>query len=498
MHLPSLNVPRPRGDRLVFFAGVMLLLSGVVCTAQAQHLGNGVYGKLGAGLSGYTGDLAGLQAGAPQELDANVLKHFPLVAIGEVGYQLSPNWGLALGGQAGSYVSVGDAAPVADSYRRYTSHLLGRYTFGAPDQRVALYLDAGLNVTTGGPTRTGVGPSVGGGVNIRARRDVSIYVESRLHTTFPDDAVDGAGTARASSGGGGRLVDDGRSFDTLSQLLGFGLTFSLTTPTAPEIIALNAPAEVEAGTTATFAVTINEKEAARPLDRRWRFGDGAEGSGRTVTHTYRRPGTYPVTVSAHNEAGEAATSTTIRVTRASAPPSPPEAPWVVSLTARPNPVRVGEPVQLRTAVEGEKPVTYQWTVDGDTSTRGPAPTYTFDRPGRHTVQVRVSNDGGTQTRAMTVHAERRAAKRTSPQPAGLWAVGVASMRSRTGAERMARRYRDRLADAPVSVRIVEHVLNQERHLRVVVGRYETQAAAQQARETYRRALTPEAWAVRLE
>ena len=471
----------------MLLVGVMLLLSGVVGTAQAQHLGNGFYGKLGAGLSGYTGDLAGPRAGAPQELDANVLKHFPLVAIGEVGYQLSPNWGLALGGQAGSYVSVGDAAPVADSYRRYTSHLLGRYTFGAPDRRVAFYLDAGLNVTTGGPTRTGVGPSVGGGVDIRASRAVSLYVESRFHTTLPDDAVDGAGHG-----------PEGWSFDTVNQPLGFGLRFSLTTPTAPEIIALDAPAEVEAGTTATFAVTINEEEAARPLDRRWRFGDGTEGTGRTVTHTYRRPGTYPVTVSAHNEAGEATASTTIRVTRASAPPSPPKAPWVVSLTARPNPVRVGEPVQFRTAVEGEEPFTYQWTVDGDTSTTGPAPTYTFDRPGRHTVRVRVSNDGGTQTRTMTVQAERRMAKGNSPQPAGLWAVGVASMRSRTGAERMARRYRTRLADAPVSVRIVEHMLDQERHFRVVVGRYETQAAAQQAREKHRRALPPEAWVVRLE
>ncbi|MCS3939985.1 PKD repeat protein [Salinibacter ruber] len=486
MHLCSLNVPRSRGGRLVLL-GVALLLSGVVGTAQAQHLDNGFYGKLGAGLSGYTGDLAGPRAGAPQEFGADAIGRLPLVAVGELGYQLSPRWGLALGGQAGSYVSVGNAAPATDSYRRYTSHLLGRYTFGAPDRRVAFYLDAGLNVTAGGPTHTGIGPSVGGGIDIRAGRAVSLYVESRLHATVPDDAVDGRGRGA-----------EGWSFDTVNQPLGFGLRFSLTTPTAPEIIALDAPTEVEAGTTATFTVTINEEEAARPLDRRWRFGDGTEGTGRTVTHTYRRPGTYPVTVSAHNEAGEATASTTIRVTRASAPPSPPEAPWVVSLTARPNPVRVGEPVQLRTAVEGEKPFTYQWTVDGTTATRGPAPTYTFERPGRHTVQVRVSNDGGTQTRSMTVQAERRTAKRPSPQPAGLWAVGVASMRNPAGAKRMARRYRNRLADAPVSVRIVEHMLDQERHFRVVVGRYETQAAAQQARETYRRALPPKAWAVRLE
>ena len=54
MHLCSLNVPRSRGGRLVLL-GVALLLSGVVGTAQAQYLDNGFYGKLGAGLSGYTG-----------------------------------------------------------------------------------------------------------------------------------------------------------------------------------------------------------------------------------------------------------------------------------------------------------------------------------------------------------------------------------------------------------------------------------------------------------
>ncbi|WP_263819995.1 PKD domain-containing protein [Salinibacter sp.] len=484
MHLCSLNVPRSRGGRLVLL-GVALLLSGAVGTAQAQHLDHGFYGKLGAGLSGYTGDLAGPPAGAPQDFGADAMGRLPLVAVGELGYQLSPRWGLALGGQAGSYVSVGNVAPATDSYRRYTSHLLGRYTFGAPDRRVAFYLDAGLNVTAGGPTHTGIGPSVGGGIDIRAGRAVSLYVESRLHATAPDDAVDG-------TGGG----VEGWSFDTVNQPLGFGLRFSLTTPTAPEVIALDAPAEVQAGTTATFTVTINEDEAARPLDRRWRLGDGAEKTGRTVTHTYRRPGTYPVTVSAHNEAGEATASTTIRVTGA----SDPAAPWIVSLTAAPNPVPVGEPVQLRTAVEGDGPFDYRWTVGDETVERGPEPTFTFEQRGRYPVRVRVSNDVGTETRAMTVHAGRRGARSSSgAAPTAAWAIGVASMRSRAGAERMARRYRERLADAvPGAVRIVEHVLDQTRHFRVVVGRYETQNAVRRALEDHQRALPPGAWGVRLQ
>ncbi|WP_103020890.1 PKD domain-containing protein [Salinibacter altiplanensis] len=490
MRLLSLDLSRlPEGGLALL--GAVLLVLGSGPTVQAQHLDSGFYGKLGAGLSGYTGDLAGQRAGAPQTFGANALSHPPLVAAGELGYQLSPSWGLALGGQAGSYGSVGNVTPATDSYRRYTSHLLGRYTFGASDQRVAFYLDAGLNVTVGGPTRTGVGPSVGGGIDIRASRGVSVYVESRLNTTFPDEAVDGADQPPGSAGGG-------RAFDTVNQPLGFGLRFSLTTPTAPEIVALTVPAEVEVGTPVTLTATINEDEAARPLDRRWRVGDGTEGTGPTMTHTYGRPGTYPVTFSAHNEAGEATASTTIRVTRAAEPPSPPDAPWIVSLTARPNPVRVGEPVQLRSAVEGDGPFTHRWIVGDDTSDAGPAPTHTFERPGRHTVRVRVSNDGGTEARSMTVHAERPANQTArAPAPAAEWAIGVASMRSRAGAEEMAQRYRGRFGDAPMSVRIVERVLDQTRHFRVVVGRYETQAATRQALEDHRRALPPGAWSVRL-
>jgi len=481
----------PSGRGLLLLAVVLLWIGGGG-GAQAQHLDTGLYAKFGAGLSDYAGDLttqgAGVQEGG---VDANVLKHFPLAAGGELGYQFSPAWALALGGQAGSYASVGDATPRGDSYRRYTSYLLGRYTVGAP-RRVSFYLDAGLSATVGGApgTDTGIGPSVGGGIDIRASRGVSIYVESRVNVTVPDDAVDGVEGGR----GGGT-----RSFDAVSQPLGFGVRFSLTTPTAPEITALDGPAKVEAGTPVTFTATVNESEAARPLRRQWTLGDGAEGTGATITHTYSRSGTYTVAVSASNEAGAATESTTIRVTPA-ATPSDPEAPWGVSLSARPNPVRVGEPVQFRTVVEGTEPLAYRWTFGDDTADRGPEPTHTFEQPGWHTVRVRVSNDGGTETLSMKVHAERGASREpgSSEHTAETWAIGIASMRDREGARVMARRYRIRLPEALTSVRIVQTERDSEDYHRVVVGTYDTEAAARKTRRRYRQVLPEGAWVVRIQ
>jgi hypothetical protein len=489
MHLCRRHFSRSFG-RVLLLLAVALLGTGGGLGVQAQHLDHGIYAKFGAGLSDYAGDLTARDAAAQgRGVEGNVLKYFPLVAAGELGYQFSPAWALALGGQAGSYASVGDATPSVDSYRRYTSYLLGRYTFGGPGQRVSFYLDAGLSATAGGApgTNMGLGPSLGGGIDIRASRAVSVYVESRLNVTVPDDAVDGVE---------GPLGGDDRSFDTLSQPLSFGIRFSLTTPTAPEITALDAPAEVEAGTPVTFTATVNEDEAARPLRRRWTFGDGAEKMGPTVTHTYGRPGTYTVAVSVSNEAGEATESRTIRVTRAEEP-SDPEAPWGVSLSASPNPVLVGEPVQFRTVVEGEGPFAYRWTFGDDTADLGPEPTYAFERPGWHPVRVRVSNEGGTETLSMKVHVERRAsrASRRSEQSSRTWAIGVASMRDQAGAQEMARRYRNRLPDALMSVRIVQDGRDPERYHRVVVGRYETEEAARQARRRYREALPAGAWLV---
>ena len=79
---------------------------------------------------------------------------------------------------------------------------------------------------------------------------------------------------------------------------------------------------VAGGPTAAFTVNPNPRlpgqyqfvsESTDPaggaLTESWVFGDGSSGTGRVITHTYAKPGSYPVTLTARNGQGKGASVT---------------------------------------------------------------------------------------------------------------------------------------------------------------------------------------------
>lgn len=456
--------------------------------AQQRRVGDAFYGKLGGGISDYTGDFPAGQTTHPfdfQEFRRG--SGLPYVVVGEIGYQFTPRWALALGIQAGNYPIVGYAGMggISDSYR-YAPQLLGRYTFVGGT--VAPYVDVGVNATFGGdspPTSVGFGPSVGGGVDIQMSRTVSFYVESRFNATLPDDAVDGAGT--------------GDIFDLTGQLLGFGLKVTFTSPVPPRIVQLDRPAEVTAGTPVTFGATINE-EADRPLDYQWDFGDGNVESGLTATHTYDQPGTYEVSFSASNEAGEASRSITVTARR---PPTPAQ---ITSARAAPNPVGVGAPVQFRSAAAGSGSLAYEWSFGDGESAQEASPTHIYTSRGEYTARLRVSNEAGTDTQTVTVRVARRARQKTNQKGTDQkqaekegeqWGIVVASMGTENAAKTVVRRYRDRVPER-TPIDIVAATTDQGLRYRVVVGTFEDADAARQALKDHKETLPSGAWILRFE
>ena len=497
---------------LVLSAGGAVLLVGLLvgvllpsAHAQSQRADDVFYGRLGGGLSDFTSDLSSWRpthpfGGGKFTRGAGP----PFVFVGEVGYQFSPHWALGIGVQGGNYpVEVyPEIEGISDSYR-YTPRVLGRYMIGGG--AVAPYIDLGVHATLGGdrpPTRIGAGPSVGGGVDIRLGRAASLYVESRVNLTVPSGAVDGS--------------DSGTRFDMTGQLLGLGLKVHLTAPTPPRIIRLEGPDTLDTGTSVTFAATVNEEAADRPLDYQWDFGDGATATGRTATHAYDRPGRYVVSVSARNRAGTAEASTAVVAE------PPPEPPHIATARAAPEPAAAGAAVQFSAAATGGNPIAYEWRFGDGASAEAASPTHTYDTPGTYTARLRVSNPDGDDTRTVTVRVARPAGADTSASGAGpsptdstttppeptappadtsaqeRWGIVVASMSEAGQAALVARRYRERLPGSlRVDVRSTEDDRGVRRH-RVVIGPFEETEAAQQVLRERAEMLPSGAWLLRLE
>ncbi len=497
---------------LVLSAGGVVLLVGLLlgvllpsAHAQSQRADNMFYGRLGGGLSDFTSDLSSWRpthpfGGGKFTRGAGP----PFVFVGEVGYQFSPHWALGIGIQGGNYpVEVyPEIEGISDSYR-YSPRVLGRYTMGGG--AVAPYVDLGVHATLGGdrpPTRIGAGPSVGGGVDIRLGRAASLYVESRVNLTVPSGAVDGS--------------DAGTRFDVTGQLLGIGLKVHLTAPTPPRIIRLEGPDTLDTGTSVTFAATVNEEAADRPLNYQWDFGDGATATGRTATHAYDRPGRYVVSFSARNRAGTAEASTAVVAE------PPPEPPQIATARAAPEPAAAGAAVQFSAAATGGNPIAYEWRFGDGASAEAASPTHTYETPGTYTARLRVSNPDGDDTRTVTVRVARPAGADTSGAAAAAqnptdssetgppavppadtsaqerWGIVVASMSEEGQAAPVARRYRERLPEPlRVEVRGAESDRGVRRH-RVVIGPFEGTEAAQQVLRERAEMLPSGAWLLRLE
>ncbi|PSQ86882.1 MAG: hypothetical protein BRD43_06780 [Bacteroidetes bacterium QS_4_64_154] len=188
--------------------------------------------------------------------------------------------------------------------------------------------------------------------------------------------------------------------DSINQLLGFGLKFSLTTPVPPRVIALDGPTSVQVGESVTYAATVNEEEANRPLSYQWQLGDGNTSSGLTASHTYNEPGTYTVSFTASNDVGEASESLSVEVVPV------PEPALITSVNADPNPADEGQTVRFNSNVQGEPPISREWSFGDGSSAMSESPTHTYEDPGEYTARLQVSNEAGEDSRTVTVQVNR--------------------------------------------------------------------------------------------
>jgi hypothetical protein len=108
----------------------------------------------------------------------------------------------------------------------------------------------------------------------------------------------------------GAIGSDGRAFAAWAADDGSGAVadrvfLSERDATAPVLSGITVPAGAVSGTPLAFAASASD--ALSPVTLTWDFGDGSHARGGLVGHTYGAPGTYTVTLTARDGAGNVAT-----------------------------------------------------------------------------------------------------------------------------------------------------------------------------------------------
>ena len=384
------------------YAAFLFGLAAVMLTpestlAQAIRPEQTLYIKPRVGISWHLGDTEK----SPGNFNMDNWKvdgKFPYAAGLELGYQFNQSASLSLGYQLSNHPLIfhyGDTVPDGvdnDETMFHSAQLLFR--IGA-QSRVAPFFAIGGHAMFNNDDRasTAFGPAVGLGLDIAVSDRTSLVFEWLSNLTFPDDAADGMDA--------NVFGDDFAPFDALSTVT-LGLKYNFKSAFTPvDVMSVDCPGRIQLGQSATFTASVNEEAATKPLEYRWDFGDGNTATGLLATHTFDRTGTYNVTFTANNRGSTDTEACSVEVF---AP-----APQVTSISANPMTFEVCEPTTVSFSANvnlgGGPAVTYSWDFgDGSTGT-GANPTHTYSTAGNYTVTLTATNEGGSDTRSITVTAQ---------------------------------------------------------------------------------------------
>ena len=152
---------------------------------------------------------------------------------------------------------------------------------------------------------------------------------------------------------------------------------------------------IEVGESVTFeSRTVGEADLLE-----WDFGDGDSSIGPEATHTYDTAGTFTVTLSASNPAGETVASTVVTVLVGVEPPT-------AAIASLPTSIVNGQFVTLRSASLNE-PTRLIWDLGDGTRASGQSVQHQWANPGTYRVRLTAENSEGSDTAVADVVVGRR-------------------------------------------------------------------------------------------
>jgi PGF-pre-PGF domain-containing protein len=242
-----------------------------------------------------------------------------------------------------------------------------------------------------------------------------------------------------------RVKDDDGATNVTSQ----SIEVSDTTP--PEIVVERSDEGLDTGETATFDAA-GSSDNVGIAEIKWAFGDGTSTVGENATHAYDSPGTYTVTVTVKDRAGnvnrsrfevdvqsETEQSAPSQPSQPSSPSSPTDPPSrseeqddrssdqsnttdsSTSLTASlsaPDSVTPGEPITLDATASSGQGLQYKWDIDGDgtyeRASSKPTTVVTYSETGTKTATVEISDGTNTtDTATVTIRVESNETQTTT-------------------------------------------------------------------------------------
>jgi PKD repeat protein len=152
----------------------------------------------------------------------------------------------------------------------------------------------------------------------------------------------------------------------------------------------------------TFDASLSTDSDGRIVSYAWNFGDGSQGSGSVVRHSYSAAGAYTVTLTVTDDRGQTASvSKSVAVSTTSAP----TADFVVSPSAPAVTEKVFFNAAPSSASQGRTIVRYDWDYGSGRQDSGQLVWQIYTQPGTYTVILTVTDDAGnkgTASKSVTV------------------------------------------------------------------------------------------------
>ena len=136
-------------------------------------------------------------------------------------------------------------------------------------------------------------------------------------------------------------------------------------------------------------------------DYEWSFGDGSTGNGMSAGHTYELAGTYSVTLTVYDTAGNSSRYTTIlTATEITIPPAPPSAIISSSSAIGDAPLAVIFDGSSSTSNQSQI-ISYSWDFGDGSTAGGVNVSHNYTEPGNYQTVLTVTDETGLSSQATT-------------------------------------------------------------------------------------------------